>query len=56
MSFSEIVLGEHKVNQDLDCDDVIEDRCNPPVIRRGIKKIILHEIFFIKILVVYKVL
>ena len=43
--FSEIVLGEHIVNQDPDCDDVIKDRCNPPVIIRGIKKIIRHEKF-----------
>ena len=34
------MLGEHIVNQDLDCE---KDRCNPPVIRRGIKKIISHE-------------
>ncbi len=30
------MLGEHIVNQDLDCE---KDRCNPPVIRRGIKRL-----------------
>ena len=41
--FSEIVLGEHIVNTISDCDDVIKDWCNPPVIRRGVRKIISHE-------------
>ena len=45
LSFSEIVLGEHTVNQDPDCDARFEDRCNPPVIRRGVEKIISHENF-----------
>ena len=45
LSFSEIVLGEHTVNQEPDCDARFEDRCNPPVIRRGVKKIISHENF-----------
>ena len=40
--FSEIVLGEYIVNQDPDCDET-STNCNPTVIRRGIKKIIVHE-------------
>ena len=40
--FSEIVLGEYIVNQDPDCDET-NTNCNPIVIRRGIKKIIVHE-------------
>ena len=43
--FSEIVLGEHTVNQDPDCDERFKDRCNPPVIKRRVKKIISHENF-----------
>ena len=40
--FSEIVLGEYIVNQDPDCDET-NNNCNPTVIRRGIKQIIVHE-------------
>ena len=40
--FSEIVLGEYIVNQDPDCDET-NTNCNPTVIRRGIKKIIVHQ-------------
>ena len=40
--FSEIVLGEYIVNQDPDCDGT-NTNCNPTVIRRGIKQIIVHD-------------
>ena len=38
--FSEVVLGEYNVGEDPDC---VNTNCNPPVIRRGVRKIIVHE-------------
>ena len=39
--YSEVVLGEHRVDTDPDCSG--KGQCSPPKITRGIKEIITHE-------------
>ena len=39
--YSEVVLGEHRVDTDPDCSG--DGKCSPPKITRGIKEIITHE-------------